>query len=63
MYVKCTVQQTVTTETVFKEKHGCMGLYARVDYNSPVNSVVSYPPTLQRERGGVGKISPIVSVC
>jgi hypothetical protein len=33
-----------------------------VDYNLPyliVNSVVSYPPPLQRERGGVGKISPL----
>ncbi len=39
-----------------------MGPYAGVDYKSPyliVNSVVSYPPKLQRERGGVGKISPI----
>jgi hypothetical protein len=37
-------------------------LYAGVDYDSPyliVNSVVSYPPPLQRGRGGVGKISPI----
>ncbi len=43
-------------ETVFKEKH------AGVDYNPSyliVNSIVSYPPPLQRERGGVGKISPI----
>ncbi len=39
-----------------------MGPYAGVDYNSLyliVNSVVSYPPPLQRVRGGVGKISPI----
>jgi hypothetical protein len=38
-----------------------MGPYAGVDYKSPyliVNSVVSYPPPLQRE-GAVGKISPI----
>jgi hypothetical protein len=37
-----------------------MGPKAGVDYNSPylmVNSVVSYPPPLQRGRGGVGKIS------
>jgi hypothetical protein len=37
--------------------------YAGVDYNSPylmlVNTVVSYPALLQRERGRVGKISPI----
>jgi hypothetical protein len=39
-----------------------MGPYARVDYNSVyiiVNFVVSYPPPLQREMGGLGKISPI----
>jgi hypothetical protein len=39
-----------------------MGPYAGVDYNSPyliVKFVVSYPPALQRDRGGVGKISPI----
>jgi hypothetical protein len=39
-----------------------MGPYAVVDYNSPyliVNSLVSYPPPLQKERDGVGKISPI----
>jgi hypothetical protein len=37
-----------------------MGPYAGADYNSPyfiVNSVVRYPPPLQREKGGVGKIS------
>jgi hypothetical protein len=36
--------------------------YAEVDHNSPyliVNSVVSYPFPLQRERGGEGNISPI----
>ncbi len=36
--------------------------YAGVDHNSPyliVNTVVSYPPPQQRERGGVGTISPI----
>jgi hypothetical protein len=53
------------TETVFKEKqHGAwdLGPYAGVDYNSLdliVNSVVSYPPPIQRDRGGVGKISHI----
>jgi hypothetical protein len=39
-----------------------MGSYAGVDCNSPyliVNSVVTYPPPLQRERGGVRKIYPI----
>ncbi len=49
-------------KAVFKEKHGVLGPYAKVDYNSSyhiVSSVVSYLPTLQRERGGVGKISPI----
>jgi hypothetical protein len=47
-------------ETVFKEKTLCMGPYAGDDYNSSfliVTFVVSYPPLLQRERGGVGKIS------
>ncbi len=44
------------TETVFKEKHGVLygTLDAGVDFNSLyfiVNSVVSYPPPLQRERG------------
>jgi hypothetical protein len=36
--------------------------YPGVDYKSPyliVNSVASYPPLLQREIGGVGKISHI----
>jgi hypothetical protein len=36
--------------------------YVRFDHNSPyliVNTVVSYPPPQQRERGGVGKISPL----
>ncbi len=36
-----------------------MGPHAGVDYESlylVVNSVVSYPPPLQKERGGVGKI-------
>jgi hypothetical protein len=36
--------------------------YVGVDYNPPyliVNSVVSYPPPLQRKRGGVEKISPL----
>jgi hypothetical protein len=39
-----------------------MGSLAGVDFDSPyliVNSVVSYPLPLQRERGGKGKISPI----
>ncbi len=38
-----------------------MGPYSGVDYDSPyliVNSIVSYPTPLQRERGEVGKISP-----
>jgi hypothetical protein len=41
-----------------------MGPYEGVDYNSPclkVNSVVSYPSPLQRERGGVGRITPVGS--
>ncbi len=49
-------------EAVFKEKHGVWGPYAKVDDNSSyhiVSSVVSYLPPLQRERGGVWKISPI----
>ncbi len=48
-------------EAVFKETW-CLGPYAGVDYNSPyliVNSIVSYSSSLQREKGGVGKISPI----
>ncbi len=43
-------------------KTWCTGPFARVDYYSLyliVNSVVSYPPPLQRERGGVEKMSPI----
>jgi hypothetical protein len=39
-----------------------MGPYAGVDFYTfylIVNSIVGYPPTLQRERGGVGKISLI----
>jgi hypothetical protein len=41
-----------------------MGPYAGVyyNYNSPyliVNSIVNYPPPLQRETGVVGKVSPI----
>ncbi len=44
-------------EAVFKET--CfMGPYAGVDSNSPY-LIVSYPSSLQREKGGVGKISPI----
>jgi hypothetical protein len=45
-----------------QRKTWCMGAYEGVDYNSAyliVNSVVSYPPPQQKERGGVGKISPI----
>jgi hypothetical protein len=42
-----------------QRKTGCMGPFAGVDYISPyliVNSVVNYPPPLQRERrGGLGK--------
>jgi hypothetical protein len=37
-----------------------MGPYSGVDFNSPyliVNSVDNFPPQLQRDRGGVGKIS------
>jgi hypothetical protein len=49
-------------EAVFKEKHGVWGPYAKVDYKSSyhiVSSVVSYLPPLHRERGGIGKSSPI----
>ncbi len=49
-------------EAVFKEKHGVMGPYAGVDYNSPyqiVNSAVSYPPPLYKDKGWNGEISPI----
>ncbi len=45
-----------------QSKTWCMGPYAGVDENPPyliVSSVFSYPPPSQRERGGVGKISPI----
>jgi hypothetical protein len=57
-------------EAVFKETW-CMGPYAGVDYNSPyriINSIVSYPSSLQREKGGVGEnlsywLSTFVSDC
>ncbi len=42
------------------KKNMVYGPYVGVDYNSPyliVNSVASFPPLIQRERGGVGKIS------
>jgi hypothetical protein len=45
-----------------QRKTWCMGPYVGVDYNSPfliVNSVVSYPTPLKRERDGVGNVSPI----
>ncbi len=45
------------SEAVFKEKHG---VWDHVPQLTIIyNSVVRYPPTLQRERGGVGKITPI----
>jgi hypothetical protein len=45
------------SEAVFKEKHS---VWAPVPQLTIIyNSVVRYPTTLQRERGGVGKISPI----
>ncbi len=52
----------ITIRGCIQRKTWCMDPYAGVDYNSPyltVNSIVSYSPPLQRERGGVGKISPI----
>jgi hypothetical protein len=53
-----------TSETVFKENMPEL----TITHFIPVNSVVIFPPLLQRERGGVGKISPIgyaqfASVC
>jgi hypothetical protein len=56
-------------QRLYSKKTWRMGPYAGVDYNSSylkVNSVVSYPPPLQRD--GVEKISPInismfLSVC
>jgi hypothetical protein len=54
---------TRNPETLFKEKHGVWDPMPELTIgNSPyliVNSVVSYPSPLQRERGGVGKISLI----
>jgi hypothetical protein len=46
-------KKTKSPERLYWKKNmGCMGPYAGFDYNSPiVNSVVSYPPPLQRERG------------
>ncbi len=47
---------------LYSKKNMGYWTYAGVDYNSPyltVNSVVSYPPLLTRERGEVWKISPI----
>jgi hypothetical protein len=52
----------ITISGCIQRKTWCMDPYDGVDYNSPyltVNSVVSYSPPLQRDRGGVGKISPI----
>ncbi len=49
------------TETVFKEKHGVWDPMPKftITHLLTVNSVVVNPPPLQRERGGMGKISPI----
>ncbi len=47
------------TETVFKEKHGEWDPLYHISRYLNVNSVVRYPPPLQREKGGMGKISPI----
>jgi hypothetical protein len=44
-------------EAVFKEKHGVCDPMPELTLT--FNSIASYPPPLQRERGGVGKISPI----
>jgi hypothetical protein len=47
-------------QRLYSKKTWCMGPFAGVEYNSTyliVNSIVTAP--LQRERGGVGKISPI----
>jgi hypothetical protein len=47
---------------LYSRKTWCMETNAGVDYNSPcliVNSAVSYPPPIQREKGGARKISPI----
>jgi hypothetical protein len=45
------------SEAVFKEKHGVWDPMPQLTII--YNSVVRYPPPLQRERGEVGKISPI----
>ncbi len=47
---------------LYSKKNMVYGTLCEVDYNSPyliVNSVGSYAPPLEREKGGVGKISPI----
>jgi hypothetical protein len=52
---------TTRPEAVFKEKMVYRTQYQSWLHNSPyliVNSLVSYLPPLQRERGGVGKIFP-----
>jgi hypothetical protein len=49
-----------------QRKTWCKGPYAGVDYYSPyliVNSVVSYPPPLQREWGGVAKLAVVELFC
>jgi hypothetical protein len=49
-------------EAVFKEKHGIWDPMLELTITLPsliVDSEVSFPPQLQRERGGVGKVSPV----
>ncbi len=46
-------------ESVFKEKHGVWDPMSKLTLTHILNSVVSYPPPIQRERGGEGKSSPI----
>jgi hypothetical protein len=43
--------------SVFKEKHGVWDPMPKLTITHIVNSVVSYPPPLQRERGGEGQQS------
>jgi hypothetical protein len=56
------LQSIALFRACIQRKTWCMGPYDGVDLNSTyliVNYVVSYPPPLHMERGGMGKISPI----
>jgi hypothetical protein len=63
-YRSCLVRllSVLNPEAVFKEKRGVWDPMLELALTSPyliVDSGVNFPPELQRERGGVGKVSPI----